>query len=93
MLFKTLLPRGVKPDQYLVAVRAREVGRLMVGLPGWSSDEVWVIALSEWREEQEALLLMAAHGWVRTSVGKYSLRPMACEPRRARLELILAEEI
>jgi len=30
---------------------------------------------------------------VRTSIGKYSLRPMVCEPRRARLELILAEEI
>ena len=93
MLFKALLPRGVKPDQYLVAVRAREVGRLMVGLPGWSSDEVWVIALSEWREEQEGLLLMAAHGWVRTSIGKYTLKPMASEPRRARLELALTEEI
>jgi hypothetical protein len=93
MLFKTLLPRGVKPDQYLVAVRAREVGRLMVGLPGWSSDDVWVIALSEWRQEQEGLLLMAAHGWVRTSIGKYTLKPMASEPRRARLELALTEEI
>ena len=93
MLFKTLLPRGVKPEQYLVAVRAREVGRLMVGLPGWSSGDVWVIALSEWHEEQEGLLLMAAYGWVRTSLGKYTLKPAPSEPRRARLELALAEEV
>jgi len=49
--------------------------------------------LSEWQEEQEGLLLMAAHDWVRTSVGKYTLKPAASEPRRARLELALAEEI
>jgi hypothetical protein len=92
LLFRTLLRCGAKADRYLVAVKAREVGRLMVGLPGWSSDDVWVIALSECADEQEALLLMAAHGWVRTSVGKYTLKPEGCEPPQARLQLTLAEE-
>jgi hypothetical protein len=93
MFCNAMLPSRAKPDRYLLSLRAAEFGRLMVGLPGWSSDDVWVIALSEWQEEQEGLLLMAAHGWVRTSVGKYSLKPVAYEPRRARLELTLAEEI
>jgi hypothetical protein len=49
--------------------------------------------LSEWREEQEAMLLMAAHGWVRTSVGRYTLTPVASEPRRASLGLTPSEEV
>ncbi len=92
LFFKAVLPCKAKPDHYLVATRAQELGRLMVGLPGWSSDDVWVIALSECGGEQETLLLMAAHGWVRTSIGKYTLKPEGCEPRRPRLRLTLAEE-
>jgi hypothetical protein len=93
ILFKTLLPFEVEPDRYLVVVRVPDVGRLMVGEPDWGSRDVWVVALSEWREEQEAMLLMAAHGWVRTSVGRYTLTPVASEPRRASLCLIPSEEV
>ena len=39
------------------------------------------------------MLLMAAHGWVRTSVGRYTLTPVACEPRRASLGLTPSEEV
>lgn len=87
ILFKTLLPRTVEPDRYLVVTRATESGRLGVGEPGWCSEDVWVIALSEWRSEQEAMLLMPVHGWVRTSVGTYKLTPMDGQPGRARLKL------
>jgi hypothetical protein len=93
ILFKTLLPFEVEPDRYLVVVRAPDVGRLMVGEPDWGSRDVWVVALSEWREEQEAMLLMSAHGWVRTSVGRYTLTPVASEPRRASLGLTPSEEV
>jgi hypothetical protein len=92
ILFKTMLPARVKPDRYLVALRAPDVGRLMVGLPGWSSEDVWVVALSEWQDQQEALLLMAAHGWVRTSVGRYILEPVGARDWRASLELSLGRE-
>ncbi len=87
MLFKATLPRHVEPDRYLVAVRTPDVGRLLVGEPNWSSDDVWVVALSEWREEQEAMLIMAARGWLRTSLGTYSLAPLTPQSSRARLEL------
>src|SRR5439155_1675100 len=90
-LFKTVVA-AQQPDRYLVVVRAPEVGRLAVGQPGWSSDDVWVIALSEWRQKQEAMLLMAAHGWVRSELGRYSLTPLEGRPWRARLELQVGEE-
>ena len=87
ILFKTLLPSKAEPERYLVVAREAEVGRLRVGEPGWCSDDVWVIALSESRTEQEGMLLMAAHGWVRTSVGTYRLTPTDGQSRGARLEL------
>jgi hypothetical protein len=87
ILFKTLLPARVEPEQYLVVTRPAAVGRLQVGEPGWCSGDVWVLALSESGEEQEAMLLMAAYGRVRTLIGTYKLMPIAGQPRRARLEL------
>lgn len=92
ILFKTLLPRGVEPDRYLVVTRAAEAGRLRIGEPGWCSEGVWVIGLSESLSEQEAMLLMPAHGWVRTSVGTYRLAPMDGQPGRAKLELTPIKE-
>jgi hypothetical protein len=91
ILFKTLLPSGAEPERYLLATRAAGVGRLRVGEADWSSDDVWVIAVSDSQGEQEALLLVAAHGWIRTSVGTYRLVPLEGRPRRARLELTSGE--
>jgi len=92
ILFKTLLPIEVEPDRYLVVVRVPDVGHLMVGEPDWSSRDVWVVALSEWREQQEAMLLMTPHSWVRTSVGRYTLKPLGERPWRASLDLIPSQE-
>jgi len=79
IFFKAMLPSRVKPDRYLLALRAAEFGRLMVGL-------------SEWEEEQETLLLMGVHGWLRTSVGRYTLKPPDSSDSRARLGLSLTQE-
>jgi hypothetical protein len=87
ILFQTLLPFRVEPDRYLVVTQATEAGRLRIGEPGWCSEDVWVIALSESRSEQEGMLLMSAHGWVRTLVGTYRLAPIDGQPTAARLEL------
>jgi len=92
LLFKALLPSRVEPDRYLVVTRAAEVGRLRVGEPGWCSDDTWVIALSESREDQEAMLLMEAGSAIRTSVGIYRLKPDVAAPGRAGLELVLRGE-
>jgi hypothetical protein len=92
ILFKRLLPPRTLPERYLVVARAAEVGRLPVGEPGWCSEDVWVIALSESRDDQEAMLLMAATGSFRTSVATYRLKPDGAAPWRASLELELRGE-
>ena len=92
VLFKTLLPSGTEPDRYLIVAKSTEVGRLPVGEPGWCSDDVWVVSLSESRDDQEAMLLMATGGTVRTSVGTYRLKRDAGAPWRAALELELGGE-
>ena len=92
MLFKTLLPSRTLPDRYLVVMRTAEVGRLRVGEHGWCSEDVWVIALSESLNDQEAMLLMAAAGSIRTSVGAYRLKPDGAAPWRAALELEVGGE-
>ena len=92
MLFKTLLPPRTVPDRYLVVMRASEFGRLRIGEPGWCSDDVWVISLSESHDDQEGMLLMAADGSIRTAVGTYRLTPDGARPWRANLELVLRGE-
>jgi len=92
ILFKRMLPPRTLPDRYLVVMRAAEIGRLRVGEPGWCSEDVSVIALSEARDDQEAMLLMAAAGSIRTSVGTYRLNRDAGAPWRAALELELRGE-
>jgi hypothetical protein len=92
MLFKILLAPHNVPDRYLVVMRAAENGRLRIGEPGWCSEDVWVISLSESRDDQEAMLLMAAGGAIRTSVGIYRLEPDVGAPWSARLELELGKE-
>src|SRR2546428_466202 len=81
VLFKTVVA-AQQPDRYLVVARTPEVGRLAVGQPGWSSDDVWVIALSEWQQEQEAMLLMAGHGLGPGEPGRRNPTPPAGLPWR-----------
>ena len=92
ILVKTLLPAKVEPERYLVVAKAADAGLLRVGDPRWCSEDVWVIALSNWREEQEAMLLMVPHSWVTTTVGVHRLVPLAGRSRRARLELTVDRE-
>ncbi|MCL5005919.1 MAG: hypothetical protein M1404_05240 [Acidobacteria bacterium] len=92
ILFKTLLPRRAEPDRYLVVTRAAELGHLRVGELGWCTADVWVIALSESHDDQEAMLLMVAGGTIRASVGTYRLKQDAVAPWRAALELELGGE-
>ena len=90
ILFKTLLPSRAEPDRYMVVTRAAEVGRIRVGEPGWCSDDVWVISLSESRDNQEAMLLMPAHSWMQTELGRFVLETEARRPWVARLVLASA---
>jgi hypothetical protein len=87
VLFNRMLPTPQVPDMFLVVVRASEVGRLDLGSRAWRPEGTLLISLSECRNEQEAMLLMPANSWLRTTVGKFALRPFISWPWSARLQL------
>lgn len=87
VLFKRMLSAPQPPDYFLVVIRAAEVGRLDVGSPAWRSEGTLLISFSEWRDQQEAMLLMPAGSWLRTDAGRFELRSFVSWPWSARLQL------
>jgi len=87
ILFKRMLPAPELPDFFLVVVKACEVGHLDVGSLTWRSEGTLLISFSEWRNRQEAMLLMPLGAWLRTQVGQFRLRQFASWPWTARLQL------
>jgi hypothetical protein len=87
LLFKRTLSAPQKPDLFLVVVRPERTGVLRVGGANWRSDDSWLIALSEYRDQQEAMLLMPAYGWIQTELGRFVLEPPTGRPWVGRLVL------
>jgi hypothetical protein len=70
------------PEAFLIAVRSAEFGQFEAGAPGWKSHDTFLISLSEWRDQQEALFLMPVGSWLTTCIGRYVLesgRNRPCE--------------
>jgi hypothetical protein len=87
VLFKSMLPRPVRPDLFLVVVRAEQIGHLDVGAPGWKTDDSLLISFSEYRDQQEAMLLMPANSLLSGSLAHVVLTPSAAKPWVAELRL------
>jgi hypothetical protein len=87
LLFKRLLNAAAKPDGFLVVARSQLVGKLTIGRTDWRSDSTWLISFSECGDQQEAMLLMRAHSWLQTELGRFVLEPEARRPWAARLVL------
>jgi hypothetical protein len=64
LLFERVLPHGETPDLFLVVVRPELTGTLIVGAAGWRSSDTWLLSFSEAADQQEAMLLMPAYGWI-----------------------------
>ena len=92
LFFKRILASTEKPDRFLVVVRPEITGILTVGAANWRSADSWLIAFSECREQQEALLLMPAYGWIRTALGRFVLETAPSHPWVGRLVLSSLEE-
>jgi hypothetical protein len=88
LLFQRVLPAPEKPDWFLVVVTSKLNGVLSVGSNNWRSPDIWLIAFSESAEEQEAMLLMPASGWIRTSLGHFALETEVRRRWIARLVLV-----
>jgi hypothetical protein len=89
LLFKRILDKPEKPDGFLVVVRPELAGVLPVGSTDWRSTDTWLMSFSECGSQQEAMLLMPMHGWIRTALGRFVLKPEARRPWVARLTLVL----
>ncbi len=87
VFFGRRLDRHERPDYFLLAVRSAEFGLVGVGTKGWKSEDAWLISFSEWRDQQELLMLLPPAGWVRTDLGRIVLSPDAVRPWSARLTL------
>jgi hypothetical protein len=62
------------PDYYLLAMSSEPCGAFDCRNPGWMSETVFPIAVSQLRDRFEALLLMRPGDWVRTVLGVWQLR-------------------
>jgi hypothetical protein len=85
VFFRHLVLTHARPDCFLVVVKSHEFGRLHVGADGWKSEESFLISLSEWRDQHEAMLLMSCGNWVRTDLGRLVLVRDEKIPWHARL--------
>ena len=85
LLLHHRLSRPVQPDYYLFRVISEDTGVLEVDRAGWKSDAVVLLSLSQFREQQEAMLLVPVHGWIRGAFGRFIAEPSAVRPWRASL--------
>jgi hypothetical protein len=76
------------PDYYLFAVTSDRTGELQIDRSGWKSDGVLLVSLSQVHDQQETMLLMPPHGWIRGGLGRFVAEPSAERPWRAFLQLM-----
>jgi len=87
VFFRRLVASPMQQASFLVVVKSTEFGRLQVGAEGWKSEGTFLISLSEWRDQQETMLLMSYTDWVRTDLGRLVLVSDTSAPLRASLTL------
>lgn len=83
-----LLDRPLVPDTYLFAVTSDRTGGLKIDCSGWKSEGVVLISMSQVDEQQEAMLLMPVHSWIRGGLGRFVAAPCVDRPWRAFLQLM-----
>jgi hypothetical protein len=88
LLLHHLSKRPATPDYYLFAVTSDRTGELQIDGSGWKSDGVVLVSLSEVRDQQEAMLLMLPHSWIRGGLGRFVVEPSTERPWRAFLQLM-----
>jgi hypothetical protein len=73
LLFQSKAPISAVPESYLVVISSDVHGQIDFSSSAWKSVFSQVIAASQLREKQEAMLLMKPSDWVQTSTGFWQL--------------------
>jgi hypothetical protein len=87
VFFRHMAPARARPDCFLVVARSQGFGHFHVGGEGWKSEESFLISFSQWRDQQEAMLLMSCGNWVQTDLGRLVLVGDTQVPWRAALTI------
>jgi len=74
VLFRRKARQSCRPEYFLLVVSSGRFGSLSFEASGWKSESLTPIAVSHIGEKQEALLLMKAGDWVRSTLGIWQLR-------------------
>src|SRR5579883_1789092 len=88
LLFERHAPRNSEAESYLVVISSSQYGAVDFASPVWKSLLSPVIAASQLRENQEAMLLMKPGDWIQTERGFWQLSISSGQKQRAQLELI-----
>lgn len=73
LLFIRRARNTAAPDYYLVAISNDQHGYFDPRLTGWKSEKAVAVAVSQFREKCEALLLMKSGDWIQTVLGIWQL--------------------
>ncbi len=87
LLLKNKMPDSSVPDWYLIVVAQDLHGRMDFAHLKWRSRTAKVIAASQLRQAQEAMLLMKPGDWVKTACGVWQLSASTGSRFGAELEL------
>jgi hypothetical protein len=87
LLFIRRARENVAPDCYLVAISNSQHGYFDPQMTGWKSEKAVAVAVSQFREKCEALLLMKPGDWIQTVLGIWQLNKVG-ERNSATLNLL-----
>lgn len=88
LLLKGKSAESKAPDWYLTVISQELHGRIDLSSPKWKSPAARVIAASQLRQTQEAMVLMKLGDWVKTSCGFWRLSPTDCSKTSVQFELL-----
>lgn len=91
LLFRRLAGKGICAERYLLVAKSELNGHFAVGTQGWKSPDTWLLSFSECGGTQELMLLMDAHGWIQSDLGRFVLEPADQHPWSGRLVFRAAE--
>jgi hypothetical protein len=88
LLFTRLARRFSSPDYFLVVVSGDRFGSFDFSDRAWRSESTVPIAVSQFEEKQEAMLLMKPMAWIKSVLGVWQLKAASSLPGRASMELL-----
>ena len=72
---KRLVKTADKPDYYLIVTTAEQTGGVVMDNDQRKSSDVFLVSFSEWKDQQEIMLLMPPYSWVRGKLGTFFVEP------------------